>query len=56
MAFAESDCPRVAIENPVGIMSSVWRKPDQIIQPFQFGEPYSKKHVYGLKFTIVIAY
>ena len=27
----------LAIENPVGIMSTVWRKPDQIIQPWQFG-------------------
>ncbi len=31
-----------AIENPVGIMSSVWRKPDQIIHPWQFGHPESK--------------
>lgn len=36
MAFANADCPRIAIENPVGIMSSVYRKPDQIIQPWQF--------------------
>jgi hypothetical protein len=38
-----SKCPRVAIENPVGIMSRVWRKPDQVIQPYMFGDPYSKK-------------
>jgi hypothetical protein len=31
--------PRVAIENPIGHLSSAWRKPDQIIQPWQFGEP-----------------
>ena len=37
MKFAESDCEMVAIENPIGIMSSKWRKPDQIIQPWQFG-------------------
>lgn len=30
------------IENPVGIMSRVWRKPDQIIQPYYFGDPYQK--------------
>src|SRR3990167_8804922 len=29
--------PRIAIENPIGIMSTRWRKPDQIIQPWQFG-------------------
>lgn len=34
---------RWAIENPVGIMSSLYRKPDQIIQPWQFGHPESKK-------------
>lgn len=43
MLFANANCPRIAIENPVGIMSTVWRKPDQIIQPWQFGEPFSKK-------------
>lgn len=35
--------PRWAIENPVGHMSSVYRKPDQIIQPYEFGEDASKK-------------
>jgi len=34
---------KLAIENPVGILSRVWRKPDQIINPCQFGEPYLKK-------------
>lgn len=33
MAFANADCERIAIENPVGIMSSEWRKPNQIINP-----------------------
>jgi len=33
---------RIAIENPVGIMSSIWRKPDQIIQPWQFGHGETK--------------
>ena len=49
MKFANAKCKRIAIENPVGIMSSVWRKPDQIIQPFQFGEPFSKKTCLWLK-------
>lgn len=37
-----SQIPRVAIENPVGIMSTRWRKPDQIIQPYQFGHTARK--------------
>lgn len=36
MAFANVNCPRIAIENPVGVMSSRFRKADQIIQPWQF--------------------
>jgi len=42
MLFASNPCPKIAIENPVGIMSSYWRKPDQIIQPYEFGH-HSKK-------------
>ena len=49
MRFANADCPKIAIENPVGIMSSVWRKPDQIIQPWQFGHPYTKRTCLWLK-------
>ena len=36
MQFAKLDC-KWAIENPIGIMSSLYRKPDQIIQPWMFG-------------------
>ena len=42
MAFADCRCPRVAIENPVGYMSTAYRKPDQIIQPYEFGDPERK--------------
>ena len=49
MLFANLDCKRVAIENPVGIMSSVWRKPDQIIQPWQFGHGETKATCLWLK-------
>jgi hypothetical protein len=49
MKFANCKCPRVAIENPVGIMSTKWRKPNQIIQPYQFGESFSKKTCLWLK-------
>lgn len=41
-AIASADCPRIAIENPIGILSRVWRKPDQIIQPWQFGHGETK--------------
>lgn len=45
------DCgiPKIALENPVGCISTHVRKPDQIIQPWQFGEPYSKKTCLWLK-------
>lgn len=49
MALANAPIPRIAIENPVGIMSSIWRKPDQIIQPWQFGHPESKATCLWLK-------
>lgn len=39
----------IAIENPVGIMSTLYRKPDQIIHPYYFGDPYSKKTCLWLK-------
>lgn len=49
MMFANYPCDRIAIENPVGIMSTKWRKPNQIIQPYQFGHPESKKTCLWLK-------
>lgn len=49
MAFANARCDKVAIENPVGIMSTRYRKPDQKIQPWQFGHPHSKTTCLWLK-------
>ena len=49
MYFALAHCDRIAIENPVGIMSNVYRKPDQIIHPFEFGHPYRKTTCLWLK-------
>ena len=43
MYFALAKCEKIAVENPIGIMSSIYRKPDQIIQPYEFGHPESKK-------------
>jgi site-specific DNA-cytosine methylase len=49
MLFATADCEKIAIENPVGIMSTVWRKPDQIVQPWQFGDEFQKSTCLWLK-------
>jgi len=49
MLFANANADHVAIENPVGIMSTEWRKPNQIINPFQFGDPFEKKTCLWLK-------
>ena len=49
MKFANAECDRIAIENPVGIMSTHFRKPDQIINPWQFGHPETKKTCLWLK-------
>ncbi|HCW08872.1 MAG TPA: hypothetical protein DGG95_16065 [Cytophagales bacterium] len=49
MEFVNADCEHIAIENPVGIMSTKWRKPNQIVQPYQFGQPESKKTCLWLK-------
>jgi hypothetical protein len=49
MQFTNIPCKRVAIENPIGIMSTLWRKPDQIIQPWWFGDTYSKTTCLWLK-------
>lgn len=49
MAMLKADCPRIAVENP--IPSSIYDLPQytQIIQPYQFGEPWSKKTCLWLK-------
>lgn len=47
--FTHLDCEHVAIENPIGIMSTVYRKPDQIIQPWQFGHGETKATCLWLK-------
>jgi hypothetical protein len=48
-ALYDADCPRVAVENPVCIMSSKFRKPDQIIQPYMFGDKATKTTCLWLK-------
>ncbi len=49
LTIANSDCKKIAIENPVGVMSSYFRKPDQIINPYLFGDPFEKRTCLWLK-------
>ncbi len=49
LMLAKADIPRIAIENPVCIMSRLYRKPDQIIQPWQFGHGETKATCLWLK-------
>lgn len=42
MSFVNCGAPLVAVENPIGVMSTIYRKPDQIIQPWQFGHGETK--------------
>lgn len=49
MKFIDADCAHIAVENPIGIMSTCYRKPDQIIQPWMFGHPEKKATCLWLK-------
>ena len=49
MQFVNADCDKIAVENPVGVMTRYYRKADQYIQPLQFGHPTSKKTGLWLK-------
>lgn len=47
--FVMADIPKIAIENPVGRMNTAYRKADQIIQPWMFGDPFEKRTCLWLK-------
>lgn len=49
MKFVNADCQHIAIENPVGVMSTQYRKPDQYIEPYYFGDAEKKKTGLWLK-------
>lgn len=49
LKLASCDVERIAIENPIGIMSRIWRKPDQIVQPYMFGDEATKTTCLWLK-------
>lgn len=48
-SLLDADIPRIALENPISVISSKIRKPDQIIQPWQFGHDASKSTCLWLK-------
>lgn len=45
----ERDIDHIAMENPIGVFSSYWRKPDQIVQPWMFGHKETKATCFWLK-------
>ena len=49
MHFILADCDRIAVENPVGIMNTAYRKPDCVIHPYYFGDDAKKKTCLWLK-------
>lgn len=49
LALANANIPKIAVENPISIMSTKYRKPDQIIQPWQFGHGETKATCLWLK-------
>ena len=49
MSIVDAPCEKIAIENPIGILRSVYKKPDQIIQPWQFGHGEMKATCLWLK-------
>lgn len=49
MSMADAPIDKIAIENPIGCMSTIYKKPTQIIQPWYFGHPESKATCLWLK-------
>jgi len=49
MSFVNAPIDKIAIENPVGVMSTIYRKPDQVIQPYFFGDEAQKTTCLWLK-------
>lgn len=49
MRLANANIEKIAIENPIGVVSSYWRKPDQIVQPYMFGDEATKTTCLWLK-------
>lgn len=49
MEFVKADCDHIAVENPIGYMSTFYKKPSQIIHPYMFGDPARKATCLWLK-------
>ena len=49
MKLMNADIPHIAVENPIGVMITLYRKPDQIIQPWMFGHGETKATCLWLK-------
>lgn len=49
MELIDAPIPRICVENPVGLPGNVYRKPDQIVHPYYFGEPIQKRTCFWLK-------
>lgn len=49
MEFINAPIPRICVENPIGIMSSTYRQPDQVVQPWMFGHGETKATCFWLK-------
>jgi len=56
MSMINAPIPKIAVENPIGIMSSLFRKPDQIIHPYHFGHEASKSTCLWLKGLPLLKY
>lgn len=54
--FLDNKCEKVCVENPVGYPNTVFRKPDQIIHPYYFGDPYQKRTCLWLKGLPLLKY
>jgi hypothetical protein len=51
MKFVDADCDKIAIENPIGVMNTCYRKPNQVINPYMFAESVSDSQNYVTKST-----
>ena len=49
MRFVAADCDRIAIENPIGVMGTAYRKADQVVQPYEYGHQTRKATCLWLK-------
>ena len=51
MKMINANIPKIAVENPIGLMSTKYNSPTQIIHPYHFGDPYSKSTCMNKKST-----